>query len=693
VRFLRSPTPDARRVTWVSIVAVSLVTPIWLWTACDMWSGSFILDRYIPYEANFYDLQGRALLDGHLWLQQGSIGIEAFNHGGHQYTYFGLFPTLIRLPVLALTHGLDAHLTVPSMLIAWIVTAVSCPMLVWRVRCQLRGDAPLGRAELVSIGAFVATVCGGSVLIYLAATPFVFDEDLAWSVALSVASFFLLLGVLERPSGRRILWCGLVITAANLDRVTTGIGCALGALLLAGWFLLDRSGRQNRRFALPLALAGAIPLAIATALNFSKFGLLFGLPMQDQVFTLTNTYRRHFLAVEGGEVGIQFAPSNLLAYLRPDGLRFSTVFPFVTLPTTPAGIVGDVLFDRVYATTSVPASMPLLFLTACLGLFACLRRRPRSPAARGIALLVIASGVSAGAILLWGYIADRYLADFLPLLVVAGAVGLVELWRLMQGRGRRARRLAALVVTALALFGVVVNWTVSATPNDEWNPTQVANFVSTEASLASATGAGLADRVSHGAQLPAWAPAGSLFDVGDCEGLYISNGEYFSTVPLQSYEHATWMAVDEGAPFLHVLELRLTSALANAAERSRSGELTPLVRSGPSTVLAQIRAAGRPGRFKLRFVVRDPTYPAKSTTMTVAAGAMIQLTIVTDPQLHNLVLRASNRVYLDDVFTGGYEISLPTATPSADRADASAAVTDLTNPSAEDALCRRVAGS
>jgi hypothetical protein len=670
-------------------VAVAIVTPIWLWTACDLWSGSFVLDRYLPYEANFYDLQGRALLDGHLWLQQGSIGIEAFNHGGHQYTYFGLFPTLIRLPVLALTHGLDAHLTLPSMLLAWIVTAVSCPLLVWRVRCQLRGDAALGRAELVSIGAFVATVCGGSVLVYLAATPFVFDEDLAWSVALSVASFFLLLGVLERPSGRRILWCGLVITAANLDRVTTGIGCALGALLLAGWFLLDRSGRERRRFALPLALAGAIPLAIATAINFSKFGLLFGLPMQDQVFTLTNAFRRHFLAVEGGEVGIQFAPSNLLAYLGPDGLRFSTVFPFVTLPTTPAGIVGDVLFDRVYATTSVPASMPLLFLTTCIGLFACLRRRPASPAARGIALLVIASGVSAGAILLWGYIADRYLADFLPLLVVAGAVGLVELWRRMQGRGRRARRLAAVVVTALAFFGVVVNSTVSATPNDEWTPTQLANFVSTEASFASATGAGLAGRVSHGAQLPAWAPAGSLFDVGDCEGLYISNGEYFSTVPLQSYQHATWMAVDEGAPYIQVIELRLTTASGNAAERSSSGELIPLVRSGPSTVVAQIRAEGRPGRFKVRFVVRDPTYPTTSNGISVTAGSGMQLTILTDPQLHQLVLTAGNTNYLDGVFTGGDAISAPTTTA----AGAAAVVTDLTNRTAEDALCRRVTGS
>ena len=46
---------------------------------------------------NFYDLQARAMLAGRLYLPNGSIGIEAFIHDGHQYTYFGLFPSLLRL--------------------------------------------------------------------------------------------------------------------------------------------------------------------------------------------------------------------------------------------------------------------------------------------------------------------------------------------------------------------------------------------------------------------------------------------------------------------------------------------------------------------------------------------------------------------------------------------------------------------
>src|SRR5579864_8647642 len=87
------------RFTVAAAVAVTLVAPLYVWTACDLWTGSFDLFRYLPYEANFYDLQGRALLHGHLSLQAGSIGLEGFVHDGHTFTYFGLFPSLVRLPV------------------------------------------------------------------------------------------------------------------------------------------------------------------------------------------------------------------------------------------------------------------------------------------------------------------------------------------------------------------------------------------------------------------------------------------------------------------------------------------------------------------------------------------------------------------------------------------------------------------
>jgi hypothetical protein len=671
------PSPS-RRFTIAAVVGLALVLPAYLWVACDLWNGGFVLDRYLPYEANFYDLQGRALLHGHLYLANGAIGIEAFVHAGHQYTYFGLFPSIIRIPVLLVTSRLDAHLTVPSMLLAWLVTAVCTSLLVWRVRCVLRADAPLGRAEAVSLGAFVAATCGGSVLVYLVATPFVFDEDLAWSVALTIASLFMLLGLLERPTGRRVWWCGLLILAANLDRVTTGWGCVVAAFLVAGYFWTGRAGDTARRYAVPLVVAGAVPLVIGALVNWLKFGQLFGLPMQDQVFSQINAYRQRFLAANGGEVGLDFFPSTLLAYLRPDALRITSAFPFVTLPAAPAATLGGVLFDRTYPTSSVTASMPLLFLASCWGTFACFRRRVATPAARRLAIVLVGAAVPAGAIFLWGYIADRYLADFLPLLAVAGAVGVVECWRVLEGRGRRARRWWVGGLVALAFAEVVVNVAASATPTEDWNGTQLANYVGFQTTVGSAVGSTAAERLAQGAQLPSWAPAGSLYVVGDCAGLYISNGERYDTVPLQVYQHATWMAADEGAPFRHVLQLTFGPGEPGGAESPD----VPLLTSGPSAI--EVEAGPAPGgALSVNFVLSDPQYGVTSAPVIVEPGSTHEVTLLTDPQLHQAVLTMDGTTFLDSVFTGGPDIAVAPGSPVV------ATVRDVTDVASEDALCRR----
>ena len=61
------------------------------------------------FASNFYDLQARALLDGHLWVPDQSLGIEGFVVDGHTYMYFPPFPALLRVPVLLLTDRFDGR--------------------------------------------------------------------------------------------------------------------------------------------------------------------------------------------------------------------------------------------------------------------------------------------------------------------------------------------------------------------------------------------------------------------------------------------------------------------------------------------------------------------------------------------------------------------------------------------------------
>ena len=146
------------------------------------------------------------------------------------------------MPVLLLTSRFDGDLTAPSMLLAWMMTALFSSLMLWRLRIVTRGRAVLGRAEAASFGVLIATIMGGSVLVYLAATPFVFNEDFAWSIPLTVGSLFTLLGVMERPSTGRVWACGILVLLTNLNRTPTGYACVIGAGLVALWFALRPRG-------------------------------------------------------------------------------------------------------------------------------------------------------------------------------------------------------------------------------------------------------------------------------------------------------------------------------------------------------------------------------------------------------------------------------------------------------------------
>ena len=142
----------------------------------------------------------------------------------------------------------------------------------------------VGRTEAVSFGALMATIMGGSVILYLAAVPFVYSEDFAWSIPLTVGSLFALLGVLERPTKWRVLASGVLILCTNLDRSPPGWACSIAAIAIAGWFALGRDEASNRRWALPMFAVGMVPFLASCVVTYAKFGIPVGLPMADQVW-------------------------------------------------------------------------------------------------------------------------------------------------------------------------------------------------------------------------------------------------------------------------------------------------------------------------------------------------------------------------------------------------------------------------
>jgi hypothetical protein len=643
VAFVDEATPltgfdlGRRRFTFAALVAMGVTAIPFIWILWSEWS-SATLFRQAVYEDNFFDLQARAMFHGHLSLPNGALGLEGFVHDGRTYTYFGLFGSIIRMPILLITSSLDGKLTTLSILVAWLLTGLFVALLLWKVRFLLRGDVAMGRIEATGYGIVMATIMGGSVWMVLAAIPYVFGEDIAWSICLTVGSILALLGVIERPSWGRVIASGVLILCASLDRATTGWACVLGACLIAVWFFLGRGGPENRRWCIPIFLAGVIPLVIGCAVNYAKFGVPFNVPITEQVWSQVNGYRRQFLAANhNSEVGTAFIPTDLLTYLRPDSLSFSNVFPYITLPTSPPTAAGGVLFDKLYRTSSVPASMPLLFLLSLWGLVTAFRPRALGEVARTRLLLVAAAGAAA-ALLLWGYIAPRYLGDFMPILVLASAVGVADVFRRLEGRQRSMQIGATGFIAVAAVFSIVANVGIAIVPNEEWDASQLLSYVQTQKTLSDLTGHPLNARVIRGHSLPAWGPAGQLYVIGNCGGLYVSNGEKYSSYPSFQYHRDTWMTVQLGQPFQHAFEL------AVPALQPGQTESIALVSAGDLTVKASATRL-RANRTLLTFGTYRSGKNVKSASLVVNAGKTQNVLVTTDPVKHEVNVDVNGTTY------------------------------------------------
>ena len=629
---LRSPADlSRRRFTVAAIAGTAIVVPALLWALWDLWSGSVNPLRAVPYD-NFYELQARALFHGHLYLPNGKMGIEAFVHDGRDYTYFGLFPSIIRMPIMLVTSSLDGKMTAPSILVAWMLTALFSALMIWRLRILLRGNAAVGRAEAASYGALMATIMGGSVILFLAATPFIYSEDFAWSVPLTVGSLFALLGVLERPSRGRVIASGLLILCTNLDRSPPGWACSLTALGIAAWFALGRGGADNRRWTLPMAAVGIVPFIASSVVTYAKFGIPVGLPMADQVWATVNYHRRYFLAANGGKAfSFGFLPSTLWAYFQPFGLRLGSLFPFITPPAAPAGWLAGAVLDQSYPTASFTATSPLLFLLGCWGAVTAFRPRGIGQI-RLTRIIVLGAAAGAGGVLLWGYISQRYLADLMPFFIIVAGIGLIDIWRRLEQRPRRVRRTALGTMVVIATYCVAANVAIAAFPVDQFTMTQLDGFVSMENSLSISS---LASHVQRGSKLPYWAPAGQIFAMDNCSGLYLSSGNDSKDVPGQQIEHYTWMPVEQSPSFTHTIGFTFNRPVSDFTH--------PLVLMtyGKSTLVMEPAGSGYV-RMQVRNSGTTISWPSPTGwEFALTRGLLherLQISVTIDPNLNSILV-------------------------------------------------------
>ncbi|HXY43006.1 MAG TPA: hypothetical protein VEH29_02355 [Acidimicrobiales bacterium] len=541
---------------------------------------------------NFYDAQARALLAGHWNVPPNVLSIEGIVEHGRTYMYFGPVPAILRMPVLLVTHRLDGRLTQPSMLLAYVVALLFTARLGWRIRQLVAGDHPVSPTEACLVGLVMLVIGVGSDLFFLGSDPIIYHEAEIWGAALAIAAFDFLVAFITRPSVRAAALAGVFATLAILSRGSVGAGpvaaLALTALVWVAACLPRRAPRGQRAWrerlasflglpepdaeplqAIALVACVMVPVLSYVVINEVKFDTLFSVPFNRQVETAISAHRRATLAANGGSLfGLKFVPTALLAYLRPDALQVTRLFPWLMFPSA-ASVIGHVRYDDLDWASSIPATMPLLALWSVIGLAGIFGRRRRAESGREPGPLSNGSGDTAEAptrtsregsgapskpgvlrtpvvgaavgtvgVLTIAFIANRYLADFMPLVVLAGLTGfqLTLRWGRALGAqgpwsGRRRPATRPLVITAMTLLGAFGLWSnvaLSLLYQRELRPdvpiSMRAGFVSFQERLDATLFGNPPKNVLRTATLGPHEAAGTLDIIGNCAALYQSTG-------------------------------------------------------------------------------------------------------------------------------------------------------------------------
>ena len=177
-------------------------------------------------------------MHGHWDIPRRVLSVDGFQVGSKYYMYFGVWPSVLRMPLLAVAGSLSGKLTVPSMLLAFTVLLTGAAALYWRIRSLVSPDRGCSRGEAAIAGAAVFTIGCGTTALFLASRAFVYHEAILWAAAWSLLAYERIIAFTQRPSRARLGLAALFATLTILSRVSIGIGPVIALGVLAAIELL-----------------------------------------------------------------------------------------------------------------------------------------------------------------------------------------------------------------------------------------------------------------------------------------------------------------------------------------------------------------------------------------------------------------------------------------------------------------------
>ena len=456
--------PSSGRSSAGVVNIVTAVAVVLFWLVSTSWHPWNLFAR-AGFSSDFYDEQARVFLHGRLAVDPAVPGPEGFLIDGKTYLYYGPFLSIVRMPFQLFGSVFTGRLVRVSMLIAVVVLCRWSARIARAARAVVGSDRGCHSAstERWVMGLFTAAVAF-SPAIFAAGWISVYNETELWAFTLALVSATLIVewGAGGFRSNRHLGGAVAAALAATLTRAPIGIGVAL-AIGVCGVVLAWRTRADGMRAGRWAIVGGLVPLVAHAAVNFAKFGTLFSVPGGQQLLSLQDPARAAWFAGNNDSFfSSRFLSTTVVHYLRPDAIRFERLLPFVRFGPVGTNRASYPLLGNTPAS-SLTLTATLLVILAVVGVVWLARHRSLT-----WGLVVACTTIGALPTFLIGFLANRYLIDMLPPLVVAGALGVwvIAGWR-SDGAAQRWLRLGGVV---LVVWGAWVNLSLATWTLDQKSP-------------------------------------------------------------------------------------------------------------------------------------------------------------------------------------------------------------------------------
>lgn len=373
--------------------------------------GSFTLKTIATDGRAFYfAAAAQSLVEGRFDVPDGylaGMGGECLNYNGKCLGYFGLTPSLIRVPFYVAGFTISSLGSALGIMIAYGVYLLTVYKILTMVKLVEKNNKAI-------VGLSVGFTFGFSPVFFLAGRTYLYEEVIIWSV---VFSLLVILMLLQYKQSMKPRFLGLSVIFAFFalhSRVTAGIGCIV-AISIFLFFHRGKKQVSNKQFYLTLSGIWST-FASFFILNKFKFGAFLPDIVNHHGGILASPARTEFYA-QNAQFDLQRFYLLFLDYFfpvlnaNPGELVYSPgqySFQFFGL-----SISADTLEQSEYFSP-LPNTYPLLFLFGVIGCYFLIRRKNF----QNFWIVGFFLPVAFNCILISA--TQRYLSDFVPLFVILG---------------------------------------------------------------------------------------------------------------------------------------------------------------------------------------------------------------------------------------------------------------------------------